>query len=107
MGDVLKNTRLVNPSVTGTITLDGVDVTQKLKQWLAGGGVPDVKKPVAVDDSKVRLLTAEIEGLKALCKQLSTKVDNLSKAPKEPPKESPKVPPKEAEPRDTRSKTEK
>ena len=99
MGDILKNKRLLNPSLTGTITLNGVDVTKQLNKLLVDGGVPDVTKPVAVDDSKVRILTAEIEGLKALCKQLSTKVDNLSKPPKEPPKEP--------DTRETRSKTEK
>ena len=108
MGEVLKNVRIVNPSVSGTITIDGVDVTQKLKQLLlsSDGSAADVKKmPVAVDDNKVRLLTAELEGVKALCKQLSTKVDSLSKPPKEP--DPPKEPPKAAEPREKRSKTEK
>lgn len=91
MGDVLKNVRLVNPSVTGNLSLNGVDVTEKLMAFLSDTNSDDrpVKK-APVDDNKVRLLSAEIEGLKAMCMELTAKVDSLSKAPKVVPKEVPK-----------------
>lgn len=74
MGERIKDALLINPSVIGNIKLDGVDVTATLKDLLAS----DPTKVVpAVDDSKTKLLQAELEGVKKMLKILQDELKEL------------------------------
>ena len=74
MGERIKDALLINPSVSGNIKLDGVDVTTTLKDLLASG---PTKVVPAADDSKTKLLQAELEGVKKMLKMLQDELKEL------------------------------
>jgi hypothetical protein len=79
MSGPLKNPRLINPSLAGKISIDGVDVTDRLASLLQHADASkSASPPCHADDARMRILNAEVGALKMLCKQLSDKIDRLS-----------------------------